>query len=97
MQLQLEIGGLTNNIRCISIPFEAVYYFYKAPVHLECDQAFYRRKIERFLTLLKKLKIQVLTQVEGASFSWFYFFYLQIFNCIIVLFHIAIRLMPGTN
>lgn len=81
----------------ISIPFEAVYCFYKAPVHLDVTKLFTGEKIERFLTLLKKLKIQVLTQVEGASFSWFYFFYLQIFNCIIVLFYVIIRIMPRAN
>ena len=67
MQLQLEIGGLTNNIRCISIPFEAVYYFYKAPVHLECDQAFYRRKNRAlFLGYAQNLKNQWLILVGFA-------------------------------
>ena len=82
----------------ISIPFEAVYYFYKAPVHLECDQAFYLRKTALFLGYAQNLKIQVLTQVEGASFSWFYFFYLQIFNCIIVLYYICQeQIEPGSG
>ena len=61
----------------IAIPFEAVYYFYKAPVHLECDQAFYLRKNRAlFLGYAQNLKIQGFSQVEGASLSGFYFFYL---------------------
>ena len=54
----------------ISIPFEAVYYFYKAPVHLECDQAFYLRKTERFLGYAQNIKIQWVAQVGFALFFY---------------------------
>ena len=99
MQLQLEIGGWQTTsgafcaFRCwyeCALPFrsEAVYYFYKAPVHLECDQAFYLRKNRAlFLGYAQNLKIQGFSQVGFVSFSWFYFFDFQIFNCIVSYSH----------
>ena len=61
----------------------------KALVDETVAKLFYlRKKKSTFLTLLKKLKIQALSQVGFASFLRFYFFYLQIINYIIILFFI---------
>ena len=98
MQLQLEIGGWQTTsgafcaFRCwyeCAFPFlsKLSTTFTKPQSIWNVTKLFTGEKIERFLTLLKNLKIQVLTQFEGASFSWFYFFDFQIFNCIVSYSH----------
>ena len=88
MQLQLEIGGWQTTSGAFPFLSKLSTAFTKPQSIWNVTKLFtWEKNRALFWGYAQNLKIQGFSQVGFVSFSWFYFFDFQIFNCIVSYSH----------